>query len=65
MFAGRFGAFQTGVEYGLRSTLDGGIFHQIKVCQRITRKYSSQTACRRMSRLEAFFSLPATNFKMF
>ncbi len=31
MFAGRFGVFQTGVEYGLRST--GGFFNQIKVCQ--------------------------------
>jgi hypothetical protein len=65
MFGGRFGVFQTGVEYGLRSTMEGGIFHQIKVRQRIGRKNSSQAACRRMRRLEAFFYFAAQNFKFF
>ncbi len=42
----------------------GWFFHQIKLCQRIGRKDSIQTACRSLRRLQALY-LAAQNFKLF
>jgi hypothetical protein len=43
----------------------GGFFVQIKVCQPIGRKGSTQTVCRRGRRLEAFLYEAAQNFAVF
>jgi|688.fasta_scaffold466441_1 hypothetical protein len=63
MFGGQFSVSQRARNTGCSALWQ--IFSSYKVCQRIGRKDSIQTACRRMIRLKAVWYLAAHYFKLF